>query len=262
MPGAGCQPPRHGPVRAAPPCWICPWGLPPLRVPHVPAQNAAPNPFGVRGAVGCVFPCPGFAALLSGPGLPLEAGRSRGRLELGFVFWVWFGFGGGGVRDEATSFASCFAAGLLPAPRSHPARGGLFSFEAGIWMETLSLAQPGVELFHNTPGPCYFQTSSHPPDFSRPAFGHVRALLGVTPAASGLGALQHPPHSSPRSAELLPGPLPAPVLSQAGLSELPQIASARCSLPLCRARLPRPSWDTGTRLGWEGAGGTGGGGSG
>lgn len=220
------------------------------------------TPLGSEVLWGACSPAPASRRCRQGPACRWRRGGAEVRLELGFFFWVWFGFGGGGVRDEATSFTSCFAAGLLPAPRSHPARGGLFSFEAGIWMEALSLAQPGVELFHNMPGPCYFQTSSHPPDFSRPAFGHVRALLGVTPAASGLGALQHPPHSSPRSAELLPGPLPAPVLSQAGLSDLPQIASARCSLPLCRARLPCPSWDTGTRLGWEGAGGSGGGGSG
>lgn len=111
MPGAGCQPP---PVWAAPPCWICPWGLPLLRVPHVPAQNAAPNPFGVRGAVGFVFPCVAVRARHAAGG----GEEQRSGWSCFFFFWVWFGFGGGGVGDEATSFASCFAAGscLHPAP--------------------------------------------------------------------------------------------------------------------------------------------------
>lgn len=100
MPGAGCQPP---PVRAAPPCWVCPWGLPPLRVPHVPAQNVAPNPFGVRGAVGFVFPC-----------VAVRARRAAGGGEEQRSGWSCFFFFGFGLVSEVEELE-------MRPPRSLPA---------------------------------------------------------------------------------------------------------------------------------------------
>lgn len=120
----------------------------------------------------------------------------------GWSCFFFFGFGLVSEVEELEMRPLRSLPALLRGPACTPlppSSWGASLLQSRDLDEASSLAQPGVELFHNTPGPCYFQTSSHPPDFSRPAFGHVRALLGVTPAASGPFSIHPIPRLAPLS---------------------------------------------------------------